>query len=72
MPQYTTEFGSLASYKKGGVLPITEDPKRFVFSNIFEVASKSKPWDRVVVGKKDPQFLHGRSLLSTCRMILKL
>ena len=51
MPQYTTEFGSLASYKKGGVLPITEDPKRFVFSNIFEVANKSAPWDRVVVGK---------------------
>jgi hypothetical protein len=51
MPQYTTEFGSLTSYRKGGVIPITEDPRRFVFSNIFEVANKSAPWERVVVGK---------------------
>jgi hypothetical protein len=51
MTQYTTEFGSLASYKKGGVIPITDDPKRFVFSNIFEVAKKSAAWERVVVGK---------------------
>ena len=28
-----------------------DDPKRFVFSNIFEVANKSAPWERVVVGK---------------------
>ena len=51
MKQYTTEFGSLDSYKQGGVLPIADDPKRFVFSNIFEVANKSAPWERVVVGK---------------------
>jgi hypothetical protein len=51
MTQYTTEFGSLAGYKKGGVIPITDDPKRFVFSNIFEVANKSGLWERVVVGK---------------------
>jgi hypothetical protein len=51
MPQYTTEFGSLSKYKKGGVISISEDPKRFVFSNIFEVASKSSAWERVVVGK---------------------
>ena len=51
MPDYTTEFGSLANYRKGRVIPITDDPRRFVFSNIFEVASKSRPWERVVVGK---------------------
>lgn len=51
MTQYTTEFGALANYRKGGVLPITDDPRRFVFSNIFEVAGKSPPWQRVVVGK---------------------
>jgi hypothetical protein len=49
--QYTTEFGALANYRKGGVMPITDDPRRFVFSNIFEVASRSQPWERVVVGK---------------------
>ena len=51
MKQYTTEFGSLVSHKKGGVIPINDDPKRFVFSNIFEVANNSPPWERVVVGK---------------------
>jgi hypothetical protein len=49
--QYTTDFGSLANYKKGGVIPIAEDPKRFVFSNLFEVANKSAAWERVVIGK---------------------
>ncbi len=51
MTQYTTEFGALANYRKGGVMPITDEPRRFVFSNIFEVAAKSRPWERVVVGK---------------------
>jgi len=48
---YVTEFGSITSYRKGQVMPITDDPKRYVFSNIFEVAAKSQPWERVVVGK---------------------
>ena len=30
---------------------IDEDPKRYAFSNIFEVAAKSKPYERVCVGK---------------------
>jgi hypothetical protein len=51
MPQYMTVFGSLLNYRKGSVISISEDPKRFVFSNIFEVANKSAPWERVVVGK---------------------
>ncbi|MFO1070917.1 MAG: hydroxyquinol 1,2-dioxygenase [Geminicoccaceae bacterium] len=51
MTDYVTEFGSLGNFRKGRVIPITDDPKRFVFSNIFEVASKAKPWERVVVGK---------------------
>jgi hypothetical protein len=48
---YVTEFGSLTSYRKGRVIPITDSPRRFVFSNIFEVAGASRPWERVVVGK---------------------
>jgi hypothetical protein len=51
MPQYTTEMGSLHSYSKGGVQVIDEDPKRYVFSNIFEVAATSAPYERVAVAK---------------------
>lgn len=46
-----TVFGSLAHYDKGGVEPVNADPKHYVFSNVFEVASKSKPYERVCVGK---------------------
>jgi len=46
-----TVFGSLASYQKGGVQAIDDDPKHYAFSNIFEVASKSRPYEKVAVGK---------------------
>ena len=49
MTVYTTQFGSLDSYDKGRVEVIDDDPKRYVFSNIFEVASRSKPYEKVVV-----------------------
>jgi hypothetical protein len=51
MPQYFTRFGSLERYEKGGVEVINDDPKNYVFSNIFEVASKAKPYEKVAVGK---------------------
>ena len=51
MGQYTTDFGSIHSYKKGGVTAIDDDPKRYVFSNMFEVAAKSAPYERVAVAK---------------------
>src|SRR5437773_6755569 len=51
MTKYVTRFGSLASYEKGGVEIIDDDPKRYAFSNIFEVASRSKPYAKVAVGK---------------------
>jgi hypothetical protein len=51
MSQYTTVFGSLASYQKGSVEIIDGSAKHYVFSNIFEVASKAKPYEKVVVGK---------------------
>ena len=47
----TTVFGSLADYQKGSIEIVSGDPRHYVFSNIFEVASKSKPYERVVVGK---------------------
>ncbi len=46
----TTVFGSITDYQKGGIEIVSGDPKHYVFSNIFEVASKSKPYERVVVG----------------------
>jgi hypothetical protein len=49
--QYTTDFGSIHSYKKGSVTAIDDDPKRYVMSNMFEVAAKSAPYERVAVAK---------------------
>jgi hypothetical protein len=46
-----TVFGSLTNYEKGGVEVIDDDPKRYAHSNVFEVASKSKPYEKVAVGK---------------------
>ena len=49
--QYATRFGSLADYEKGRVEIIDDDPRRYAFSNIFEVASGARPYEKVVVGK---------------------
>jgi len=51
MGRYATDFGSIHHYSKGGVTVIDEDPRRYAFSNIFEVTSKSKPFERVCVAK---------------------
>ena len=51
MSSYQTVFGSIEAYEKGGVQVIDANPKHYVFSNVFEVASKSKPYEKVVVAK---------------------
>jgi hypothetical protein len=51
MNQRTTRFGSLERWEKGGVEVIDDDPRHYVFSNLFEVASKAKPYEKVAVGK---------------------
>jgi len=48
---FKTRFGSLADYQKGGVEVIDDNPRNYVFSNVFEVASRSRPWERVAVAK---------------------
>jgi hypothetical protein len=48
---YQTRFGSLQSYEKGRVEPIADDVKNYAFSNCFDIASKSKPYERVVFGQ---------------------
>ena len=51
MSQQTTRFGSLKHYAKGGVEVINDDARNYVFSNIFEVAARAKPFEKVAVGK---------------------
>lgn len=46
-----TRFGSLENFEKGGVEVINDDPRNYVFSNIFEVASRAEPYEKVAVGK---------------------
>lgn len=49
--EYTTVFASLDNYDKGGVEIINDDARHYAFSNLFEVASKSKPWEKVAVAQ---------------------
>jgi hypothetical protein len=46
-----TRFGSLSSYQKGGVEVIDDNPRNYVFSNLFEVASQAAPYERIAIGK---------------------
>ncbi len=48
---FHTAFGSLSSYEKGHLEIINDNPKYYVFSNVFEVASKSRPYEKVAVAK---------------------
>ena len=49
--QYQTRFGSLDKFEKGTIELINDKAKHYVFSNIFDVANRSKPYEKVVVGK---------------------
>lgn len=46
-----TVFGSLERYRKGAIEITQGSPRHYVFSNIFEVAATSAPYEKVVVGK---------------------
>jgi hypothetical protein len=48
---YTTKFGSLTAYEKGGVELIADDARHYAFSNVFEVASTMPAWERVAVAQ---------------------
>lgn len=48
---YNTRFGSLTDYEKGRVEPIADDVRNYAFSNCFEIANSSKPYEKVVFGK---------------------
>ncbi len=49
--QVHTVFGSITDYAKGTIELVSGEARHYVFSNIFEVAARSKPYERVVVGK---------------------
>jgi hypothetical protein len=57
LSEYTTVFGRLDNYNKGGVEIINDDPKNYVFSNMFEVASRAKPWQKIAVAKNQQYVL---------------
>jgi len=70
-PTYTTRFGSLAAYEKGGVQNIADDVRHYAFSNCFEIASESKPYEKVVFGQNQIYVLEairaeGQSPWYTC------
>nr|WP_155301256.1 hydroxyquinol 1,2-dioxygenase [Cupriavidus necator] len=48
---YRTVFGALDNYHKGSIEVTQGDARHYVFSNVFEVAAKARPYERVVVGK---------------------
>ncbi|MEO8037244.1 MAG: hydroxyquinol 1,2-dioxygenase [Betaproteobacteria bacterium] len=51
MSHYTTVFGSLKKFEKGTLSIINDDPRHYCYSNVFEVASKARPWQKIAVAK---------------------
>ncbi|RQR22965.1 hydroxyquinol 1,2-dioxygenase [Burkholderia sp. Bp9143] len=48
---FHTVFGSLDGYTKGEIEITSGSARHYAFSNVFEVASKSAPYEKVVAGK---------------------
>jgi hypothetical protein len=68
---YKTVFGSLEHFEKGGVQPIADDVRHYAFSNCFEIASNSQPYEKVVFGQNQIYVLEtlraeGTSRWYTC------
>ena len=49
--QVHTVFGSITDYTKGTIELVSGEARHYVFSNIFEVAATSQPYERVVVAR---------------------
>ena len=47
---YETRFGSLNQFEKGRVENIADNVKNYAMSNCFDIASQSKPYEKVVFG----------------------
>ena len=48
---FHTVFGSLDHYRKGEIEITSGSAHHYAFSNVFEVASRSAPYEKVVAGK---------------------
>ncbi len=71
MTTYRTVFGSLDKYEKGTIEIINDDPKHYVYSNVFEVVGKAKPYEKTAVAKNLEYVIEairaeGRSRWMTC------
>ena len=71
LSRFTTRFGSLDSYEKGHVEVIDDEPHHYAFSNVFDTASRSRPYEKVAVGKNRQYVLEairaeGTSEWRTC------
>lgn len=51
MTKYATALGALDDYERGVLEIVDDDPKRYTYSNMFEVASISQPYEKVAVAK---------------------
>ena len=51
MTTYRTVFGSLDKHEKGTIEIINDDAKHYVYSNVFEVVGKAKPYEKTAVAK---------------------
>ena len=51
MTEFHTVFGSLGNYETGHIEIINDKPMHYTFSNCFEVAEKSAPWEKVAIAK---------------------
>jgi hypothetical protein len=47
---YNTHIGSLDAYEKG-TIELKDDLRKYAFSNVFEVAGKARPFERVAVAQ---------------------
>ena len=46
-----TWFGSLDNFRKGSIEIIKGKPEHYAMSNVFDVASRAAPYEKIVVGK---------------------
>lgn len=44
-------FGSLAEHVAGDIEIIDDDPRNYAFSNVFDVAARAAPYEKVVVAR---------------------
>jgi hypothetical protein len=51
MQSSPTVFAGIGSYAKGGVHALDDTAKHYAFSNVFDVAAHSAPYERVAVGR---------------------